>query len=135
MGVAAGLLLAVGAAACTTARSDLGTSDSSCYQALPTVTKAVHSSGRLLGVHKYSLGSLHRQAPRVFGDLPQTGKASQRVCVAAFGGHYSATSVSHPHGLAAGRLAVVVVTTPGNRVLGTIILTRPPLRFGHSHLG
>jgi hypothetical protein len=128
--------LSVGAlAGCTTARSSLGTSDSACYLALPTATKAVHSHGRLYGVHRYSLSALRRQAPRLLDDLGTKEAGSQAVCVIAFEGTFAAKSVTAPHGQASGRLAVVVSTTPGNHVLGTVIFTHPPLHFGHSHVG
>ena len=48
---------------------------------------------------------------------------------------FTAQSVTAPHGQASGRWAVVVSTTPGNHLLGTVIFTRPPLHFGHSHVG
>jgi hypothetical protein len=32
-----------------------------------------------------------------------------------------------------GKLAVVVVTSPGNKVLGTLILQKIPVRFQHTH--
>ncbi len=120
---------------CTSARSSLGTSDSSCYLALPTATNAVHGHGRLLGVHLVTLSALRKEAPRIFEALAADQPGSQRVCVAAFQGHYESASVSDPHGRATGPLAVVVVTTPSNHLLGTYIFTRVPLRFAHSHFG
>jgi hypothetical protein len=126
--LAAGLL-----AGCTTARSNLGTSDSSCYSALPTATKAVHSRGRLIGVHRFTVSGLRRQAPHLTQDLATKEPGTQSICVVAFQGHFTAGSVSDPRGRASGRLAVVVSTTPGNHLLGTVIFTRPPLHFGHSH--
>jgi hypothetical protein len=133
--VAACLLLGGLATACTTARSDLGTSTSSCYLALPTATKAVGGHGRLLGVQRFSLTSLHQQAPSLYGQLDPHAPGSQRVCVVAFGGRFDTASVHAARGLSSGLLAVVVSTTPGNHLLGTVILARPPLRFGHSHAG
>jgi hypothetical protein len=32
-----------------------------------------------------------------------------------------------------GTLAVAVVSTPGNKLLGTLILTKLPVRFQHTH--
>lgn len=126
--LAAGLL-----AGCTTARSNLGTSDSSCYSALPTATKAVHSHGRLIGVHRFTVSGLRRQAPHLAHDVATKEPGTQSICVVAFQGHFTAGSVSNARGRASGRLAVVVSTTPGNHLLRTVIFTRPPLRFGHSH--
>jgi hypothetical protein len=134
--VAAGCALLAGLlAGCTTARSNLGTSASSCYLALPTATKATRSHGRLLGVRRYTLSGLRKQAPQLLNDLATKEPASQSVCVIAFTGTFSAGSVSDPRGRASGHLAVVVSTAPGNHLLGTVIFTRAPLHFGHSHLG
>jgi hypothetical protein len=131
--VGACVLMAALLAGCTTARSNLGTSDSSCYLALPTATKAVHSHGRLLGVHRFTLSALHQQAPHLREQLAMDLPASESVCVVAFEGDFTSGSVSEPHGRDAGRLAVVVSTTPGNHVLGTVIFARAPLHFGHFH--
>ena len=133
--VAACLLLGGLATACTTARNDLGTSSSSCYLALPTAMKAVGGHGRLLGVQRFSLTSLRQQAPNLYSQLDPHAPGSQRVCVVAFGGQFTAASVQAARGRSSGRLGVVVSTTPGNRVLGTVLLARPPLRFGHPHAG
>jgi hypothetical protein len=134
-GVLAGcVLLASVLAGCTSARSGLGTSDSSCYLALPTATKAVENHGRLLGVHLFTLTALEHKAPHLFQKLA-TRASSQRVCVIAFEGHFDTSSVSAPLGRPSGRLAVVVSTIPANHLLGTVIFTRPPLHFGHPHIG
>ena len=51
---------------CTAARSELGTTDSPCYLALPAATKAVGMHGKLVGVHLLTLNSLgQRAAPTV----------------------------------------------------------------------
>jgi hypothetical protein len=122
-------------AGCTSARSDLGTSDSSCYLALPSASKAVGPHSRLLGVHLFTLDVLHREAPRLFKSLSPERPSQQRVCVLAFMGAFTTKSVSKPLGRPAGPVAVVVLKTPSNQLLGTVILRRLPLRFGHSHIG
>jgi hypothetical protein len=66
-------------------------------------------------------------------DLATKERGTQAICVVAFQGRFTAAAVSEPHGQASGRLAVVVTTTPGNRLLGTVIFTRAPLSFGHFH--
>jgi hypothetical protein len=132
---AGGALLAGLLAGCTTARSNLGTSDSSCYLALPTATKAIRSHGRLLGVRRYTLSGLRKQAPHLLDDLATKVPGSRSVCVIAFTGTFTAGSVSDPRGRASGHLAVAVSTTPGNHLLGTVIFTHAPLHFGHSHVG
>jgi hypothetical protein len=134
-GVAGCALVAGVLAGCTTARSGLGTSDSSCYLALPTATKAVGSHGHLLGVQKFSLSALRKNAPHLLHDLATTASGSETVCIVAFTGNFTAGSVSEPRGRASGRLAVVVSTTPGNHLVGTVIFTKAPLHFGHSHAG
>jgi hypothetical protein len=133
---AAGFALLAGLlAGCTTARSSLGTSDSSCYLALPTATAATGSHGHLLGVQRDSLSALRKQAPHLLRDLATRDPGSESVCVIAFTGRFTAGSVSKPRGRASGHLAVVVSSTPGNHLLGTVIFTRAPLHFGHSHAG
>jgi hypothetical protein len=133
---AAGCALVAGVlAGCTTARSSLGTSDSSCYLALPTATKAVGSHGHLFGVQKFSLSALRKNAPHLLHDLATNAPGSETVCIIAFTGKFTAGSVSEPRGRASGHLAVVVSTTPGNHLVGTVIFTKAPLHFGHSHAG
>ncbi len=129
------LLAAAVLADCTTARSDLGTSVSSCYHALPTATRAVHSRGHLLGVQEFTVGALQRKAPGLYRELAPHAAPGKRICVVAFSGSFDASSVSDARGNRSGRLAVVVSTTPENQLLGTVILPRPPLRFGHPHAG
>ncbi len=133
-GLVACLLLSGVLAGCS-ARSSLGTHDSSCYLALPTATDAVHAHGRLLGVHLFNLAALRQQAPHLMTVLASTHAGSQPVCVFAFTGKFDEDSVSHPLGRSAGRLAVVVLTTPSNQLLGTVIFRHAPLRFGHTHFG
>jgi hypothetical protein len=132
--LAAGLVLAASLlAACSSARSDLGTSDESCYLALPTAAKAVGGHGHLEGVRKFTFGSLHGMSPRLYRELAHDVAQRQAVCLAAYTGHFSATEVSKPLGQQSGMLAVAVVTTPANRLLGTLILTKLPVRFQHTH--
>ena len=99
-GLAAGALLAVSVAVsgCTTTRSDLGTSDSSCYLALPTAAEAVHARGHMVGVHRDTLATLRRLAPGLYRQLDSTNHLSEVVCVVAFTGHFTKASVSDPHG-------------------------------------
>jgi hypothetical protein len=134
-GAACCALLAGLLAGCTTARSGLGTSDSSCYLALPTATKATGSHGRLQGVQRFTLSTLREKAPHLLHDLATTAPGSETVCLIAFTGNFTAASVSDPRGRSSGKLAVVVSTTPGNHLLGTVIFTKAPLHFGHSHAG
>lgn len=131
-----GCLLLVGVlSGCTTARNNLGTTDSSCYLALPTAAKAVGQHGHLVGVRGFTLGQLHREQPRIFGELSTKLPASQHVCVVAYTGTFARTSVSRPLGRPSGHLAVVVATFPSNHLLGTFIFRHLTMRFGHTHFG
>ncbi len=134
-GLAACALVIFLAAGCTSARSNLGTSDSSCFLALPAATKAVGSHSRLLGARLFSLTELRREAPKLAAQVSPKGSPKQSLCVLAFSGHFSSTAVSMPHGRSVGQVAVVVLTRPSNMLLGTVILKRVPLSFGHSHIG
>jgi hypothetical protein len=119
---------------CSTARTDVGTTDESCYLALPTATKAVGHHGHLEGIRKFTLTNLHSFAPKLYRRVAGRVPAHQAVCVAAFTGHFNADSVSKPLGRQEGILAVSVVTSPGNELLGTLILRRIPVRFSHTHM-
>jgi len=134
----AGALVALGLAgsllaACSSARTDVGTSDQSCFRALPTASEAVGDQGHLSGVRKYTLNTLHGLAPRLADRLADQVPAGQAVCLVAYSGQFEAGHVSKPLGLPKGPLAVAVVTWPGDTLLGTLILNAIPVRFGHSH--
>jgi hypothetical protein len=132
--VVAGLALAASLlASCSSARTDLGTTDESCYLALPTAAKAVGGHGHLEGVRKLAFASLRTSAPRLYGQIAHEAAKKQAVCVAGYTGHFTASEVSKPLGRPSGTLAVAVVTTPGNKLLGTLILTKLPVRFQHVH--
>ena len=124
--VAASLLTA-----CSAARTGLGTTDESCYLALPTAAKAVGGHAHLAGVRKYTLAGLHGLAPRLYGRMADHLPKNRDVCLAAYTGHFTRSSVAKPLGRAAGTLAVAVVTIPGSDLLGTLILTKIPVRFQH----
>jgi len=131
--LAAGLVLAASLlAACSSARSDSGTTADSCYLALPTAAKAVGGHGRLEGVRKYSLSNLHSIAPKLYGRLAEDVPKKQSICIAGYSGHFTSSDVSKPLGQRSGTLAVAVVTTPGNRLLGTLVLSKIPVRFQHT---
>jgi hypothetical protein len=131
----AAVLLATTLTGCTSARSGLGTSASSCYLALPTADQAVHGHGHFLGVKLFTVGSLRHTAPHLYSVLHQENASAQHVCAVGYSGQFSSKSVKNPRGKASGHLAVVVSTSPGNRLLATVIFTRIPLRFTHTHLG
>ncbi len=132
-GLAASVLAAFLLAACTSARSDVGTSDESCYLSLPAATRAVGGHGHLEGIRKFTQADLRQLAPGLYQDLARQVPARQDLCVAAFTGHFSSDTVSKPLGSPMGVLAIVVLTTPQNRLLGTLVLRRVPVRFNHTH--
>jgi hypothetical protein len=127
------LVAALLSAGCTSARADLGTSDSSCYLSLPAATKAVGPHSRLLGVHLFTLDELRTKAPKLYAQIAPH-HTTQRVCVMAFSGHFTSDAVSMPHGRSAGPVAVAVLSSPSNHLLGTVIFKQLPLRFAHSHI-
>jgi len=131
--LASGLVFAAALlASCSTARTDSGTSADSCYLVLPTAAKAVGGHGHLEGVRKYSLNDLHTIAPKLYGQLATDVSKKQAICIAGYSGHFTASEVSKPLGHPTGTLAVAVVTTPGNRLLGTLVLSKIPVRFQHT---
>lgn len=128
---AAGLL-----GGCASARSELGTAESSCYIALPAAYAAVHHHGRLRGVQLVSVTSLRRRAPLLFRAATTAPKPRvAQVCLVAFGGRFTDGHVSRPIGNETGRLAVVELQFPSKRLLATLLITHPPLAFGHPHIG
>jgi hypothetical protein len=142
---AAVLVSAVALAGCTSPRDTLGTADSRCYKALPAASQAVHEHGRFAGVRYVSTSDLLRALRRhhAVGELA-TGLAGGRAggtlpahtaaCVVAYVGNFSAVAVERdlPTRASSGRLALVVVRADDTRVLATIVLRRPPLRFIHA---
>jgi len=117
--------------ACSAARTDLGTTDESCYLALPTAAKAVGGHGHLEGVRKYSVSGLKTVAPRLYSRYAQDLPKGKSVCLAAYTGHFSESEVMKPVGRSSGTLAIAVVTWPNKDLLATLILTKTPVRFRH----
>jgi hypothetical protein len=116
----------------------LGTSDSGCFVVLPTAVHAVSSAGpraTLLGVRSVTLATLYRQDPALAGAIRPDRPGGQQVCLVAFRGTFRAASVAKPFGLDSGPVAVAVVQASPERLLGTYIADRVPLKFGHSHIG
>jgi hypothetical protein len=130
---AALVLAAMLLASCSSARTDFGTTDASCYLELPTASQAVGGHGHLEGVRKYTLSGLRNVAPRLYDRLAKDVPKKQGVCIAGYTGHFTASEVSKAMGKPSGTLAVAVVTTPGNKLLGTLVLTKLPVRFQHTH--
>ena len=132
--VVCGLVLAASVfAGCSSARVGLGTTDESCYLELPTAAKAVDHHGHLEGIRKYTVSGLKGIAPRLYGFLVTQAPKTQAVCLAGYSGTFTKGMVMKPQGHTAGKLAVVVVTSPGNMLLATVLLTKLPVRFAHTH--
>lgn len=129
--LAAGILLA----GCTSARNGLGTTQSDCYVAIPAATRAVHGRGHLQGVQLEPVSALRDHAPRLYRAATTAPKPPvARVCLVAFTGRFRAADLAEHLGDATGRLAVVELAYPGNRLLATLLVAHPPLPFGHSHI-
>jgi len=119
---------------CTSVRNDLGTSSSVCYGSLPAATSAVHARGRLDGVRLVTVSSLKSSAPHLYrAAISSRGGTVSKVCLVAFSGDFRRDTVTRPIGRERGSLAVVELVYPGDRLLATLLVARPPLRFGHSH--
>jgi hypothetical protein len=130
-GVAASTL-----AGCTSVRDDLGTASSGCYVALPIATSAVGDQGRLHGVRLVGVPSLRGGDSLLYrAAVSAPPPRVARVCLVAFTGQFQADGVAQPIGRSEGRVAVVELAYPDNRLLATLLIARPPLAFGHSHLG
>jgi hypothetical protein len=134
-GILGALVLAGVLSGCTSARSSLGTNDSSCFLDVPTASSAVHNHGTFKGIHLYSLAQLTKAAPHLVHQMSEAHETAPHVCVAAYSGSFSAGSVSKPIGRQSGKLAVVVVNAANRKLLGTVIFKRLPVRFSHTHLG
>jgi hypothetical protein len=120
-------------AGCSAARTDVGTTDETCYLALPAAAHAVGHGAHFIGVRKYTMSSLKSFAPRLYNHTANSVSPKQAVCLAAYTGHFTSGTVDKPLGRPAGKLAVAVLTTPGNELLGTLILSKIPVRFQHTH--
>jgi hypothetical protein len=128
----AGFALVAGVlAGCSSARTDVGTTDESCYLALPVAAHAIGGHGHLAGVRKYSLNGLKGIAPHLYAYLAPRLPKGQSVCLAAYTGHFTGADVQKPVGRAVGTLAVPVVSVPGKQLYATLILTHIPVRFQH----
>jgi hypothetical protein len=130
----AGLLLAGSVlVGCSAARTDVGTTDETCYLALPTAAHAVGSHAHFVGIRKYTLASLKGVAPRLYRYLIVSTSPRASVCVAGYTGHFTSATVSKPLGRSSGTLAVAIIKWPSNDLVGTLILNKIPVRFQHTH--
>ncbi|HTZ08958.1 MAG TPA: hypothetical protein VMB72_07790 [Acidimicrobiales bacterium] len=130
--------LVLGAAAlagCTVARNTLGTSSSPCYRALPVAADAVHRRGSFVGVRLVSASELTKLNHLRTVIEARSSTPVKNICVVGYKGRFRPDQVAKPAGpvpdSGVGHFAVVVVTTPQNTLLATVVLAKEPLRFLH----
>jgi hypothetical protein len=129
------VLLAVVLVGCTSDRDTLGTNASQCFEALPVAHDAVHGRGTFAGVRLVSLSSFSADT-RLRSYLSElTAAKVHDVCVISYRGTYTTKDVEKPLGLpppgGVGHYAIVVVSKPQGRLVGTVVRLTQPLRFGH----
>jgi len=112
-------------AACGGPRSSLNTDASVCFRSLAVASGAVHHKGKLVGVRRVSAHAFAAQMPEV--TLPN----QDPVCLVAYQSDYRPGEVDDAPPPAAGRYAVVAVTTGTPTLLGARVSDRLPLRFRH----
>jgi hypothetical protein len=130
-----GLVAAVTLVGCTSARDTLGTNNSTCFEAIAAAGSAVHHRGSFAGVRLVSFNAFGTDV-RLKDELVDLfGTTVKDVCVVSYRGTFATGQVEHPLGPApaggVGHYAIVIVSKPQNRLLGTVIRSSQPLRFGH----
>jgi len=127
--------LVLGLAGCTTARDTLGTNASSCFEALAVAADAVHDQGTFAGVHLLKLTAAGTDLRLEAEVMARAGPGVHDICVVSYRGNFRVDQVMRPLGAPPagghGRFAIVIVSKPQNRVIGTVIRQTQPLRFGH----
>ena len=88
---------------CSAARTDVGTTDETCYLALPTAANAVGPGAHLVGIRKFEMTSLKGISPRLYAQMVKTEPAKQAVCIAAYTGHFSSSRWPSPWGVPSAR--------------------------------
>jgi hypothetical protein len=134
--IAAALAGSVALTSCTAGHASLGTGASPCYLALPKAADAVHHRGTLVGVRLVSPTELdsHRAITRKL-ESRMHGQI-HNACLVAYRGKFTSSNVERPiEPGRSGDYAVAVLTTSGNELLATFVLTHAPLRFAHSRIG
>lgn len=131
------LVVAAMLAGCTSARNTLGTNSSQCYKAVAVTSDAVHDRGTFVGIRLLSARQVSRYH-HLEVLLRARAPAVKTVCVAAYHGSYRLDQVQMPFGAqpanGGGPIAIVVVSTPQNKLIGTIVLSRIPLPIRHEVL-
>jgi len=131
----AAVAVAASLAGCTAARNTLGTTSSPCFRALPVAKSAVHGRGSFAGVRLISSSELSK-LPHLKGVIEARSPTRLHdVCAVAYRGKFRRDQVARPAGrvpsTGVGHFAVVVVSSPQNKLLATVLLQSAPLRFRH----
>ena len=95
----------------------------------------MHHRGTLVGVRLVPPSELDPHRSTRLELERRNGGALKDTCVVAYRGKYTSSSVERP--IKPGRsgpYAVAVLTTSGDRLLATFVLSHEPLRFGHTRI-
>jgi uncharacterized protein (TIRG00374 family) len=133
--IAAAVVASVALTSCTAGHASLGTGSSPCYLALPKAAAAVHHRGTLVGVRLVPPSELDPHRSTRLELQHRYGGPLKDTCLVAYRGKFTSSSVERPIKPGrSGTYAVAVLTTSGNRLLATFVLTHEPLRFGHTRI-
>jgi hypothetical protein len=128
-------LVVATSAGCTSARATLGTNASPCFEALAVGEDAVHDRGSFAGVRPVSLTTVAADVNLRAELSGRFGATVHGVCAVSYRGNFRLDQVQRPLGPAppggVGHYAIVIVSKPQNRLLGTVVRLTQPLRFGH----
>ncbi len=120
---------------CTSARNTLGTNASPCFQALAVAEDAVKGRGTFAGVRLLSFTKIGSDAHVLAVLSARAGTTVHDVCAVSYKGSFTVDQVERPLGPiptgGVGHYAIVIVSKPQNRLLGTVVRLTQPLRFGH----
>ncbi|MHB8680559.1 MAG: hypothetical protein ACYDA2_00480 [Acidimicrobiales bacterium] len=127
------------ATGCGSPRNSLGTTSSPCFRAVPVASEAVKDRGKLAGVRLVGPKTIDAY-PRLRAVVQRrAGSHIRSVCVVSFHGQFRLDQVRDPIGHAppggTGIVALVLVSSPQNRLLGTLVLEHEPLPLRHEVLG
>jgi hypothetical protein len=129
-----GPLLVVTLAGCTSARDTLGTSASSCFDALALAGNAVHHRGTFAGVRLVSFDAFGTDVHMRAALSNRFGTKIHNVCAVSYRGTFRVDQVEQllgpPPAGGVGHFAVVIVSKPQNKLLGTVVRLTQPMRFG-----
>ncbi|HXW80205.1 MAG TPA: hypothetical protein VEJ84_11945 [Acidimicrobiales bacterium] len=131
------LALAGGATACAHPSPPVGLSD--CYESLPLAEGALNAPRGSYAFHGVKLiqprllERLVRQNSHNSASLPSIARGTS-VCAFAFTGNFPAGQVAGSPGNAAGKAAIVLVTTD-HKLLFSFVLAKLPERFSRPFTG